>query len=105
MIKTNNFSVITRCLAIAVCTPNKNWNNEEYQTGVIEPFQEMQKIQEEIELEGIEPSFKQMNNALELLHKIFITKKVSIKEQIERFNQIFEETDTKVIFKNFNIKR
>lgn len=112
---TNNFTkrqdvenkgrptVITRCLAIAVCTPNKNWNNDEYHKGVIEPYVKIQKMQEEIENQGKNPTKEQMREALEMLRTVFITKKTSLDEQIERFEQIFSETGTTALFDDFVI--
>jgi len=96
-------SIISRCLAVAVSTPNKNWNNDEYQKGVIEPYKKIQKMQEELENQNIQPSVEQMRSALEMLKFVFITKNTPIEEQNYRFNLIFEETGTKNIFSDFDI--
>ncbi len=102
--KGNAPTVITKCLAIAVCTQNRNWNNEEYQKGVIEPYRNIQKLQEEIEMSGQAPTIEQMTMALDMLSSVFITKKTPAEEQIERFNQVFDETGTRSLFPNFSIK-
>jgi len=99
----NDISVVTRCMAIAVCTRNRNWNNEEYQKGVSEPYKKIQQMQEEIETNGGKPTVEQMKKALEMLRSVFITKKVPIEEQIERFNQVFAETGTKQLFPDFKM--
>lgn len=84
-------SVITRCLAAAASTPNACWDIEEYRQGVTESYRKIQQIQDYIEREGILPSKKQMQEALNLLRTIFITKKIPYEEQNEWFNEIFDE--------------
>lgn len=96
-------TVITKCMEIAVCTRNRNWDNEEYQKGVVEPYREIKRIQEELENERKEPSHEQMQKALQMLKSILVTKKLPIKEQSDRFNELFEETNTKHIFADFKI--
>lgn len=100
---TNDISVVTRCMAIAVCTRNRNWDNEEYNKGVSEPYKEIQQMQEEIEESKKKPTVEQMKKALEMLRSVFITKKVPITEQIERFNQVFDETGTRHLFSDFKL--
>lgn len=99
----NGSTVVTRCMAVAVCTPNSNWDNEEYQKGVVEPYKKIQEMQEEIEKSGQKPTIEQMQEALQMLKSVFITKKTPVKEQIERFNQIFEETGTGHLFTDFEM--
>ncbi len=94
-------TVVTRCLAIAVCTKNKNWDNEEYQKGVIEPYRRIQRLQEELDKTGDKPSLEQMKEALEMLKSVFETKKTPVQEQIERYNQVFDETGTRHLFADF----
>ncbi|MCR8981709.1 ACP S-malonyltransferase [Brevibacillus laterosporus] len=87
-------SVITKCLAIAVATPNRNLNADEYQKGMIEPYRRIQKMQYELEEAGAEPTIKQMREALDMLTSVFLTKKTSTDEQKKRFDEILEETGT-----------
>ncbi|NFF81600.1 ACP S-malonyltransferase [Clostridium botulinum] len=101
-ITKSNLNVVTRCLAIAVCTRNRNWNNEEYTKGVIEPYKKLQIMQEKIDDTGKMLSVEEMKESLELLKTIFKTKKVSKEEQEARFEQIFSETGTKNIFADSN---
>lgn len=91
-------TVITRCLAVAVCTRNLNYNADEYQKGVIEPYEKMQKLQYQIEKQGILPSREQNEEALKLLKTIFATKNVPVEIQNKRFIKILEETGTKEDF-------
>lgn len=94
----NLMPVITKCMAVAVSTKNSNFNNEEYQDGVIEPYRRIKEIQEDIEENGVNPSKEQAQEALDMLKTVFDTKKTPIEEQKDRFNQIFEATGTGDIF-------
>lgn len=99
--KKREITVITRCLAAAACTENRNWNDQEYQKGVIEPYDKIQTMQDYIEKEGTLPNVGQMYEALELLRKIFSTKKVSIEEQIMRYNYILDSTGYRKLLSDF----
>lgn len=94
-------TVVTRCLATAAATPNSNWDKDEYAKGVVEPYKRMQSIQDELEKNGDRPGMKQMTEALEMLRRIFETKKLPVKEQVEWFSRIFEETANYYEFKDF----
>ncbi|MFZ5987763.1 MAG: ACP S-malonyltransferase [Bacillota bacterium] len=92
---------LSKCIATAVCTKNRNWNDDEYQKGVVEPYRRIQKIYDELERSGKEPTIDQMRDALEMLRSVFITKKVPVEESMERFNEIFDETGTRELFPDF----
>lgn len=81
-------TVITKCLAMAVCTRNRNWNNDEYEKGVVKPYEKIEKIQEQLEKEDVQPTTEQMQEALEMLKSVFKTKKVPVNEQMKRFKQV-----------------
>lgn len=93
--------VISKCLAIVVCTENRNWDNDEFQKGVVEPYRKLQQLQ--ADLEGKEPTIDQARAALEMLKTTFATKKVPIEEQIKRFNEVFDTTGTRKFFDDFEI--
>jgi len=86
---------VSRCLAIAVCTRNHNWNEEEYQTGVIAPYRRIQSMLAEVEQNGQKPTLEQKHDALRMLQSVFAAKKAPLDEQEERFAQLFEETNTR----------
>lgn len=94
-------TVVSRCLAIAVCTRNRNWDINEYQKGVVVPFRKIQQLQDGLEKDNQLPDVNQMKQALDMLKSVFITKKVPVQEQMDRFNQIFDETGTRDIFPDF----
>ncbi|WP_160670943.1 hypothetical protein [Clostridium sp. C8-1-8] len=97
----NQLLLIMRALAIAVCTKNNNWNEEQYKTGVIEPCRKMKKMIEELKESGLKPTTEQTLEVLRMLKSVFITKGTAIEEQVDRFNQILDETGTIHIFKSF----
>lgn len=100
---SNYYKLITRTMAIAVCTKNSNWNSEEYQKGVVEPYRKIKNMCEELDRENRQPTFEQMKEAVHMLVSVFNTKGTPMDEQIERFNHIFSETLTWDLVPDFNI--
>ncbi len=94
-------TVVTMCLAMAVSTENRNFDENEYYQGVINNYEQIEIIQNEIEVSGNDPTIDQMKQAIHLLKAIFETKKVPAKEQIERFQRIFSETRTHFLLEDF----
>jgi [acyl-carrier-protein] S-malonyltransferase len=97
----NNMSIITKCIAEAVCSKNSNWDNDEYQKGVIESYKKMQVIKNELKDEGANPSIDQVKEVIAMLDVILKTKKIPDYERIESFRRIFEETGTEQLFLDF----
>ncbi|MFC3791595.1 ACP S-malonyltransferase [Paenibacillus sp. GCM10012307] len=87
-------TIITRSLAVAVATPNRNWDNEEYQEKVVKSYRKIQGIQDSLEESGAKPTLEQMREALDLLKIILDTKQVPEEEQTHWYNQIIDETGT-----------
>lgn len=85
--------VITRCIAISVCTKNNNWNDHEYQKGVVEPYRKIKNMKEDIMKEVRKPTINEVRQAMEMLLSVFKTKKTPKEEQISRFNEIFGISD------------
>jgi [acyl-carrier-protein] S-malonyltransferase len=98
----NKFQIfINMCLVNAVSTRNQNWDNNEYEKGVIESYQ---RIKEKLNInynESSDSSKIQMKEALELLKTIFMTKKVPVEEQSLRFKDLLEKTGKNNDFKDF----
>jgi malonyl CoA-acyl carrier protein transacylase len=102
MDKRPNF--LERCLAMVVCTPNRNFNEEQFQTGVIEPYREIKEMYTQLIIEKKEPGIHDMKKALVLLQEIFNTKQVPASEQTRRFSRIFAETETLDLFSDFKVE-
>lgn len=81
-------SFIGKCLAIAVATKNRNWDNEAYVKGVIEPYQKVKQIAMQLDQTKQEPTREQMAGALLMLRSVFETKKVPHSEQQKRLKQL-----------------
>jgi [acyl-carrier-protein] S-malonyltransferase len=81
-------SFIGKCLAIAVATKNRNWDNEAYAKGVIEPYQKVKQISIELDQNKQEPTSDQMIEALLMLRSVFETKKTPQCEQQKRLKQL-----------------
>lgn len=99
--KADKMMVLTRCMAIAVCTQNRNEDNEEYQKGAVASYKKIESMVEELESKHDEPTLEQLYRALELLRTIFYTKRTSLEDQRQRFNQIFDETNTRELLADF----
>jgi [acyl-carrier-protein] S-malonyltransferase len=101
-INQNNFQIfINMCLVNAISTRNQNWDNNEYEKGVIEPYQ---RIKEKLNMnynERSNSSKVQIKETLEFLRSIFITKKVSVEEQKLRFRDLLERSGMNTDFKDF----
>ncbi len=52
-------ALITKCMVIAFCTKNYNWNEYEYQKGVSDPYQKIRIMKEDLEREGKQTSIEQ----------------------------------------------
>ncbi len=83
---------VSRCLAMAVSTRNANWNDEEYEAGVVRPYESIRALLERITNGVVVPGKEHMREALAMLQTIFRTKKVPVDEQSERINQMMMET-------------
>lgn len=99
----SKITVVTKCLAIAVCTKNNNWDNKDYEQGVILPYNSIQKLQEKIENEKRQPETEEMKEAIKMLKSVFDTKGTPRQEQSIRFKQIYEQTGTKGLFHDLGL--
>lgn len=90
-LKNSIRTLVIRCLSVAICTRNRNWDNNEYKKGMIEPYREIQEMLKDIEKGGLRPTVEHGEKALEMLKSVFRTKKTPQSEQKERFKQILDE--------------
>lgn len=96
-------TIITKCLVAAVSTPNTNWNNDEYEKGVVKPYRRIQEIQEKYADRISELDNELKKELLSLLKSIFDTKHLPVEEQNEWFSQILEETGNNYLFPEYMI--
>lgn len=93
--KRSVYNIVTRCMAMAVSTRNANDNEQEYQHGVIKPYEHMEALQHSIEQFGTAPTEEQIGDALAQLRSIFQTKHVTQSEQIRRYEVLLSELDAR----------
>ncbi|MCY9517594.1 ACP S-malonyltransferase [Paenibacillus apiarius] len=93
---------LSRCLGIFAATRNKHWDSEQYQRGVIEPYNKLSALQSEIEKEGRAATEEEMQQAITMLLMMFKTKQTSREEQIERLKELFRDSNTETMFEHFD---
>lgn len=91
---------IKKCLVIAVCTQNHNWNEAEYQRGVIVPLQKVKQLFAKLEEERREPGVEEVREALRMVVTVLKTKRISPHEKLERMGQLARMTGSPEIREN-----
>lgn len=99
-----NPTIVTRCLAAAVCTKNNNWNNDEYEQGVVKPYNRIKQMQLELEKKSLDPTYEQMMDALSMLLSVFHTKKTPLHEQRQRIYKILSESNAIEMFESYLVE-
>ena len=83
---------IQRCLAIAVCTRNRNDNAEQYDEGVVKPYKQVMELYLQLEQASHPASSDDISAAADMLDSIFRTKGTPEAERLERIEQLRLET-------------
>lgn len=96
---------ISKCMAIAVCTRNNSDDEEAYEKGVIFPYRKVKEMYEELEAKREQPTFEQAKEALEMLKSVFRTKQTELKEQEERWKELYNEVGYQFDFDIFSAFR
>ncbi|WP_054942805.1 ACP S-malonyltransferase [Paenibacillus ihuae] len=73
--RQNDAHFISLCMGIAVSVRNRNYNQEEYEEGVIIPYSEMSKMKRTYEARGYSPDGADRDKVLEYLVQILETKR------------------------------
>lgn len=97
----NGVDIMTKCIAAAVCSKNSNWDDQEYQKGVVEPYRKVKASKDEIVKENRQPTSDEVLEALNMLKSVLTTKKVNAEEIKKLYDEIFESTQSKDIFNSF----
>lgn len=72
---------LERCLAEAMTIPNRNYDEEQYRTGVIEPYQKLKQMYYQLEEEKKEPDETDINEARTILNQIKTAKQKTRNKQ------------------------
>ncbi len=91
----NGMMFITCCIATAVSTKNRNWDENMYQKGVVESYRKLVALKEDLIKESTQPTEEHIEEALHLLKQILDTKLLPDNEQKDRLNKLFIETGLK----------
>ncbi len=104
MESSKKHAIIQMCLKNALCTKNNhNCSFDEYTKNVVQPYLEIQDMQDNLIKQMIEPTVEQTYFALRMLKTVLSFKITPIEECIDRFNQIFMETETEEFFSDFKM--
>lgn len=90
--KSDVLDILAKCLTIAVCTKNKNFDIFSYEKGVVEPYQKISKIYDECENGKIIAGQLDLEEVLKDLNSILSTKKISETDRQDCFKQLLERT-------------
>src|SRR5215207_1855942 len=83
-------------LKAIACTPNKNFDEEAYARGVLEPARRIRALSEQVG-EGHLPD-EQAHEVMALLLTIFQTKRVEMDERTDRIMEILNRNDLHELF-------
>ncbi|MCR8842566.1 ACP S-malonyltransferase [Paenibacillus sp. SC116] len=93
--QTDAYSIelLNRCLAIATCVRNRNWNTAEYEQGVASPYRGVQQLVDRLRETGEQVEEAHVRQALAMLESVFRTKGSSAEEQERRLARLRDEFD------------
>lgn len=78
------------------CTPNKNFDNDAYEKGVIEPARKIRQLQ--ADLGEVRPSDPQIQEVMSWLLTIFETKMVDWDEREDRIRELLDRYELHGLF-------
>jgi len=99
--RTRARGFVAGCLTHAAATRNRNWDEQSYREGVIEPYRTIEAIQERLDAEERAPESDEMRESLGLLATIFRTKGVPEDEAEERLRELVVRTETGDLFPEY----
>lgn len=86
------FLFVEKCVAAAICARNRNWNNAEYEDGVIKPYRKVKEMYYELKDAGADPADSQVEEARAMLLSVLAAKRVPAEEQAVIFGELLAET-------------
>ncbi len=92
--RSDDFAFLTRCLAIAVATRNRCFDETAYRAGVIEPYRNVEKLARRVKETGRKPTDDELRQGLKMLYSVFATKGTDPQERSYRLERLLEETGT-----------
>ncbi len=95
---SHHFRFLGRALGVAVSVPNRNWDEEAYERGVIEPVREVRAIYRRIVEEDAPMVPAHARRAFRMLEKVLETKQVQEEEARARLDALVAETGLEAFF-------
>ncbi|MFF2886819.1 ACP S-malonyltransferase [Paenibacillus sp. NPDC057967] len=91
--QTSAFSIelLNRCLAIATCIRNRNWNTDEYEQGVAAPYRKVQQLIERLRETDERVLEEHVAESLLMLESVFRTKGAPAEERERRLASLRDE--------------
>ncbi|GGG69830.1 ACP S-malonyltransferase [Paenibacillus radicis (ex Gao et al. 2016)] len=86
-----SIELLNRCLAIATCVRNRNWNASQYEQGVASPYRGVLQMIETLQETGGQVEEAHVRQALAMLESVFVTKGASAQEQERRLAKLRAE--------------
>jgi len=86
-----SIGLLNRCLAIATCVRNRNWNAAEYEQGVVAPYRHVQQLIEGLRQSGGEVKEEHVSEAIAMLESVFRTKGAPAEERERRLSRLRDE--------------
>ena len=93
--------LVKHCMQNAVATKNNNDSEDEYQVGVVAPYQELNSLNDQLEKNEIQPTKELARKALSLLATIFETKQIEKEEANDRIMDLLKEASMMDEFQDF----
>jgi [acyl-carrier-protein] S-malonyltransferase len=94
--------LIIRCMGIAVCTRNTNWEQDDYAGGVVQPYRNLEQLLKQVEANDITDFDQHIRAAIKHLDMIFKTKCTSLIEQQERYEFLYKHTQLSEVLHKWN---
>ncbi|WP_042161246.1 ACP S-malonyltransferase [Paenibacillus gorillae] len=92
-----SIELLNRCLAIATCVRNRNWNASQYEQGVASPYRGVQQMIETLQKTGGQVEEGHVRQALAMLESVFATKGTSDEEQERRLAKLRAEFGLRIL--------
>ncbi len=92
------YELIKICIKIAICTPNSNWNEEEYYIGVVEPYRIVKELFYQKKDTTRRANKEEAISAINMLNTVLQTKKI---DNVDRLRLLHEVIDKSFFYEQF----
>lgn len=86
------YELMRTCVAAAICTPNRNWDDQEYQAGVVKPYQEVKELFYQKKDTTKRATKEEAIVAFRMLESVLTTKKIDVKERQRLLREVIDKS-------------